>query len=82
MTISVPDSAKAVIEEQATKAGYTSPTDYLLSLVERDRRRSLREEIEAKLLEAAASPSTPFTKADWDDIEREGTRIISERSGR
>lgn len=82
MTISVPDSAKAFIEEQAAKAGYATASDYVVSLVERERNRTLRQDVEAKLAEAVAAPSSPMTKGDWEDIRREGRRIIDERKGR
>jgi Arc/MetJ-type ribon-helix-helix transcriptional regulator len=79
MTISFPDSVKALIEERAAKSGYASSAEYLLSLVERDRNRAFREEIEAKLAEAVAAPSAPMTREDWDDIRREGMKIIAAR---
>ena len=82
MTLSIPESSKALIEQQASKAGYATPEEYLLSLVERDRHRALREEIEAKLVEALASPSAPMTREDWGDIERMGMRILAEGKGR
>lgn len=82
MTISVPDSAKAFIEEQAAKAGYATASDYVVSLVERERNRTLRQDVEAKLAEAVVAPSSPMTKGDWEDVRREGRRIIGERKGR
>lgn len=82
MTISVPDSAKTLIEEQAAKAGYADSAEYLLSLVERDRSRGLREEIESKLIEAVGSPSSPMTREDWDHIRQQGQRIIKQEKRR
>lgn len=76
MTISVPDSAKALIEKQAAKAGYADSAEYLLALVERDRHSALREEIESKLAEAVSSPSSPMTPQDWKDIREQGRRMI------
>jgi antitoxin ParD1/3/4 len=82
MTISVPDSAKAFIEEQASKGGYASAEEYLVALLERERNRALREEIEQKLLEAVNSPSSPMAREDWEEIRREGRRLIEQRKGR
>jgi hypothetical protein len=78
MTISISDSAKALIDDQAAKAGYSDSGEYLLSLVERDRNRVLREEIESKLAEAVASPSAPMTARDWEDIREQGRRMIEQ----
>ena len=78
MTISISDKAKAQIEAQAAKAGYADSADYLLSLVEQDRNRQLREEIESKLSEAIASSSSPMTAQDWTDIRVEGRRMIDQ----
>jgi hypothetical protein len=76
MTISVPDSAKAMIDEQAARAGYSDSGDYLLSLVERDRNRAIRDEIESKLAEAIASESSPLTRQDWENIRQQGRQIV------
>ena len=78
MTISVPESAKALIDKQAAQAGYSDAAEYLLALVERDRNRVLRDEIESKLLEAVASPSSPMTARDWEDIREQGRRMIEQ----
>jgi hypothetical protein len=78
MTISVPDSAKVLIDQQAAQAGYADPAEYLLSLVERDRNRALRQDIETKLMDAVASPSSPMTAGDWDDIREQGRRMIEQ----
>ncbi|HEY1684602.1 MAG TPA: hypothetical protein VGG19_07570 [Tepidisphaeraceae bacterium] len=82
MTIHVPDSAKALIDDQATKAGYANAGEYVLSLVERDRSRVLRQEIETQLAEAIASPSSPMTEDDWSDIRQLGRKIIEQENGR
>ena len=81
MTIRIPDSAKELIEQQAAKAGYADTGDYLVALVERDRNRALRDEIEAKLVEAVNAPSSPMTSSDWDDIRKQGRRILGRESG-
>lgn len=59
--------------------------DEALRLLEqRDAKRAEdRERIDALLIEGLDSgPSTPMTPEDWDEIEREGRRIIAARKGR
>jgi len=42
-----------------------------------------QKRIEALLIEGLDSgPSTPMTSADWDEIEREGQRVIAARKAR
>ena len=79
MTISISDSAKALIEERAAKAGYSDSGEYMISLVEQDRNRVLREDIESKLAEALPSPSSPMAAREWDDIREQGRRMIEQR---
>lgn len=81
MDIELPDRARGFVEEQVAKGGYADASAYLLELVEREQQRALREEIEASLAAAAASPSSPLTQSDWDDIEREGMRVLTQRKG-
>ena len=42
-----------------------------------------RQRVESLLLEGLDSgPSTPMTSDDWDEIEREGQRLIASRKAR
>ena len=53
-------------------------------LEERDRQVArARQRVEALLIEGLESgPATPMTPEDWDEIEREGRRLIAARKGR
>jgi hypothetical protein len=82
MRISIPEAARPLIEERMAKAGYDDAGEYILSLIERDRHRALREEVEELLLEAIDSPTTPMTSKDWDDIRRVGRKMIEKRKPR
>jgi putative addiction module CopG family antidote len=53
-------------------------------LEQRDRQHAEQEEkVEALLIEGLDSgPSAPMTPRDWDDIGREGQRLLASRRGR
>ena len=80
--VSLPEKSSEFVEAQAAKSGYRDAGEYLAALVEQERARAIREELEQQLVTAVNSPSSPMTAADWDDIRREGRRIIEERRGR
>jgi antitoxin ParD1/3/4 len=83
MNISLPDSMKAFVEEQAAKTGFDTVSEYLRFLIrEVQERETQRQEIRGKLLEAVQSgPATPLTKQDWEGIRREVHRRHAERQG-
>src|SRR4051812_20582652 len=84
MNISLPESMKAFIEEQAAKAGFGTVSEYMRSIIrEVQERQSRRERVDALLLEGLDSgPATPMTRADWEGIRHEVHRRHSERQGR
>ena len=83
MTITLPDSLSAWVNEQVEKGDYESPSDYVRRLIRQEQRRRLREQIEQNLLEALDSgPATPMTRKDWEDIRREGRRRAAARKNR
>lgn len=74
LAISLPDPLKAYVDSQVTQRGYADASDYMRELVESDRRRKLRDELEQELVQAARSGSEEMTDQDWEDIRREGVR--------
>src|SRR5438094_983919 len=69
MNITLPEPLKEFIEELVAKGTFKDPSDYLQTLVDRDRQE--RERIEALLIEGLDSgPSTPMTAEDWQEIRR------------
>ena len=56
ISISLPDDLQAYVDEQITKAGYASVSEYFLMLVERDRQRGQAQEtLDSLLLEGIDS---------------------------
>jgi antitoxin ParD1/3/4 len=83
MNISLPDSMKAFIEEQADKAGFSTVSEYVRAIIREVQVRELhRQVVRGKLLEAIQDgPSTPMTKEDWEGIRREVHKRHAEREG-
>lgn len=87
MTIHLSSEQEQVVRALLQGGQYASEADVIeeaLRLLEqRHRQRSEdQERIEALLIEGLDSgPSTPMTAQDWDDIEREGRRILAARKG-
>src|SRR5438552_2958817 len=84
MNISLPDSMKEFIEEQAAKKGFDTVSEYMWALIREDQERQAeRERIDARLIEGLESgPATPMTHADWDGIRNEVSKRHAVRQGR
>ncbi|MEO6182874.1 MAG: hypothetical protein ABIP71_07215 [Verrucomicrobiota bacterium] len=79
LKVSLPEPLGEFVVEQAAKSGKRSPEDYVTSLVDEARRREIRKEIEAKLIEGLESGEpTPMTGSDWAEI-RERVRANATR---
>ena len=77
--ITLPDALKRYLDEQVTRRGYQNASEYLESLLEADRLRELREELELTLAKRVDGPFSPLTPQDFEDIRKEGRRILAER---
>jgi antitoxin ParD1/3/4 len=88
MNLSVPEHWEPFIRAKMQSGRYRSEDEVLDEalrlLKEHDSEQAEeRERIEALLIEGLNSgPSTPMTSEDWDEIEREGQRIIAARKAR
>jgi putative addiction module CopG family antidote len=72
MNINLPDSITPFVEEQVTIGKYPSVAEYLVELIEADRRRSIRAQIEAEIRRGIESgPSTPLDQEEWRSIREE-----------
>lgn len=79
LKVSLPEPLGEFVVEQAAKSGQGSPEDYVTSLVHEARRREIRKEIEASLIEGLESGEpTPMTDSDWAEI-RERVRANAAR---
>lgn len=85
MTVAIPESHEQFVRSLVQTGRYASEAEVIdeaLRLLEQKDRKSAteRQRIEALLIEGLDSgPATPLTPSDWDDIKREGQRIIAAR---
>ena len=79
--ISLPDSVKALLDQQLATGRYDSASEYIENLILDDEtRRSDEAELEDLLLEGLRSGSaTDLTGQDWQDIRREGLARLEAR---
>lgn len=80
ISISLPDSMQAFIEERVSEGGYTTTSDYFRELVLEDQKRKAQEKLEALLLEGLDSgESTAMTRHDWAEIRQAVHERIAQR---
>jgi Arc/MetJ-type ribon-helix-helix transcriptional regulator len=82
LAIQLPEELSEFVKEQIARLGYKDASAYFCALVEERQRRDLRAELEQSLLDADASPSTPMTRGDWDELRRRGVAEIERRRKR
>lgn len=72
MQIPMTDSLKSFVQVQASKRGFSTPGDFVQSvLLDLERREKDKNELEAKLLEGVRSPWIEADDAFWREIEQE-----------
>ena len=80
MNISLPEPLKRFVEQQVSKGGYSTVSEYLRELIREAQRRSDRQELEAKLLAGLQSPTCEMSADDWSALrERILTRSPEHR---
>ena len=65
MNISLPEPLKLFVEEQVSKGGYSTASEYLRELIREAQRRKERLELEAKLLAGLQGSTSEMTADDW-----------------
>ena len=58
--VDVPEALRPFVAGQVARRGLRDAAEYLVSLVEADRLRDVRDDLEAKLVEAARAESQPM----------------------
>ncbi len=88
MTIHLSGDREQVVRTLMKAGRYASEDEVIDEALRLLQQRDLKQveekkRIEAKLIEGLDSgPSTPMTPEDWDEIEREGRRLIGQRKVR
>ena len=65
MNISLPEPLKLFVEQQVSKGGYSTVSEYLRELIREAQRRTDRQELEAKLLAGLQSPTSEMSADEW-----------------
>ena len=80
MNVSLPQELKDYIEQQ-TKAGYSTPSEYVRELIREDQKRRAKEKLDALLLEGLDSGDPlPATPAFWDELKREALAKLGKKT--
>jgi Arc/MetJ-type ribon-helix-helix transcriptional regulator len=82
LNIAVSDSDREFIEKQVTVGGFRDSAEYIVSLIEADRARQIRQDLESRILEGLQSPRSPMPDEEWDEIRRLGDQILAEKQKR
>jgi antitoxin ParD1/3/4 len=80
LNISLPQTLKDFVEEQVEVSGFSTPSEYVRSLIREDQKRRAEERLEALLIEGLNSGAPiEITPEYWERkrtqlIERHGTK--------
>ena len=67
LNVSLPKTLRKYIEDQVKSSGYSTPSEYVRSLIREDQKRKAVERIEELLLEGISSgPPVEVDQAYWD----------------
>lgn len=79
MNVSLPDELKEYVESQ-TKAGYSTPSEYVRELIRNDQKRRAKEQLDAMLLEGLHSGDPiPVNAAFWRSLKQEALAKLEAR---
>lgn len=71
LNISLPEELRTYVEKQV-KNGYSTPSEYVRSLIREDRRQKAQEKVDRLLLEGLGSgASVPANAKFWAEVKRE-----------
>lgn len=80
--LNLPEELSAYLQQQVASRSYKDASAFVQALLEADRHRNLRDELETMLLDAAEGPFTEWTDADVEDVRRVGRQLIERRNAR
>lgn len=80
MNISLPHGLKEYVERQ-TKAGYSTPSEYVRELIRGDQKRRASDRLNALLLEGLDSGEPlPASPAFWNELKRDALAKLGKKS--
>lgn len=84
VTISLPDSLKAFIDEQLAAKGYGNVSEYFRTLLREAKEREDEARLEALLVEGLTTggEDIPLTREFWKDLKAEAMDLARKHQGR
>lgn len=71
MNISLPTPMKKFVEEEVSKGGYSTTSEYIRDILREEQKRKAQEKLEALLLAGMESGRpVEMTKAEWDKVRQ------------
>jgi Arc/MetJ-type ribon-helix-helix transcriptional regulator len=82
INFNLPDALNTYLTEQAARRGYANASEFVQNLIENDRHRQVKTEIETMLMESIDGPFSEWSTQDGQDIRDTGRRLIERRRAR
>ena len=80
LNISIPNDMRQFVDERTRTNAYSTPTEYVRTLIREDQKRAVEERLESLLLESLHSgPATEMTQADWVRIRQTAREELKKR---
>jgi antitoxin ParD1/3/4 len=80
LNVSLPQQLKDYVEQQ-TRAGYSTPSEYVRELIREDQKRRAKERLDSLLLEGLDSGEPlPAGPAFWDELKRDALAKLRKRT--
>lgn len=80
LNLTLPDTLMSFVEEQVASGKFTSPSEYVWSLI-REARELASSRLERDLEAALSSPAVEMTAGDWEELRAEVRRFAT-KNGR
>lgn len=80
LTVPLPESLNAFVEEQASKGGFQNPAAYVQALIQEAEEREARARLEKKLLANMRSGVCEMNDDDWAALERRVLDRLAEKN--
>ena len=81
LNLNMNDTLRQFVDERAQAGGYSTPTEYVRSLIRDDKKRAAQERLDKLIVEGLES-GTPVevTPEDWNEIRQTARNKIKDRS--
>src|SRR5215217_7321507 len=77
--VSLPEDLKEFVRQEVAEGGYSTPSDFVRTVLREWRAQKARREIDATLLESFETPAEEVTPEYLASMRREATALISRK---